>query len=114
MLPLVISVSSDCAGYLDLFSSLQGYGDAGPEGKEGQGFDGGQPPAGASGTPLVVLSSLDNSPQHNPQRKFITHPSSMCVGGSPQWLLLLQSSSCNHGKVSAKGSYPQHTVMRGE
>ena len=31
-----------------------------------------QPPAGASKTPLVVLSSPDSSPRHSPQRKFVT------------------------------------------
>ena len=33
---------------------------------------GGQPPAGTSRAPLVVLSSPDSSPRHSPQRKFVT------------------------------------------
>ena len=68
----VISVFSNCAAYLDSFSSSRGRGDAGPEGEEGQGFGEGQPPAGTSGTPVVVLSSPDSSPRHSPQRKFVT------------------------------------------
>ena len=81
----VISVSSDHATYLYSSSSLQGCGDTGPEGEEGQGFGEQPAPAGTSGTPLVVLSSPDSSPRHSPQRKLITHPSSMCVGGSIPW-----------------------------
>ena len=41
----VISVSSICVACLDLFSSLQGRGDAGPKGEEGQDL-GGRPAPG--------------------------------------------------------------------
>ena len=34
----IIPASSDCAAYLDSFSSLQGCEDTSPEGEEGQGF----------------------------------------------------------------------------
>ena len=46
--------------------------------KRARSSAGGQPPAGTSGTLLVVLSSPDNSPQ----RKLITRPSSTCVSGT--------------------------------
>ena len=39
----------------------------------------GQPPAGTSSTPPVVLSSPDSSPQPSPQRESITHPLSTCI-----------------------------------
>ena len=40
--------------------------------KRAKALAGGQPLASASKSPLVVLSSPDSSPQHNPQRKFVT------------------------------------------
>ena len=47
ILSFVISAPSDRATFLDLFSSLQGCGDAGPEGgEEGQGLDGWPAPGG--------------------------------------------------------------------
>jgi len=46
--------------------------------KRAKASAGGQPPAGTSSTPLVVVES---SPRHSPQRKLITLPSLSCVGG---------------------------------
>ena len=48
--------------------------------KRARASTGGQPPVGTSSTPLVVESSPDSSPRRSPQRAFITHSPSMCVG----------------------------------
>ena len=53
--------------------------------KRARSSAGGQPPAGTSRAPLVVVSSPDSSLQSSPQRKFLTRPLSTCVEGLIHW-----------------------------
>ena len=70
--------------------------------KRAKASAGGQPPAGTSRTPLVVLSSPDSSPRRSSQRKFITHPSSICVRGIDTLMLTLP---CMQEESSSRRSH---------
>ena len=70
--PFVISSSTGCASYLDLFPSWQGYGDTGPEGEEGQVFGGRPAPGQCFRVATGGAEQPGQQPLAQPQRKFIT------------------------------------------
>ena len=83
--PSFLSFPAELFAYLDLFClGRDAKTLAQRVRKRAKASAGSQPPAGTSSSPLVVVSSPDNSPQHcprhSPQRKFTIHPLSTPAG----------------------------------